>query len=158
MQFSTSFIGLVAAAVAANAASVTFKTLDGITRQIIWTPSPGSPEIAPVTVSSAEDTVVTVPDHYQGNFYAVAEGAENVPGMLGEVLFGGWMGFTYFDVSAIVDPNDKNGVKQMWPASTNTPLSGCENFPCDNAYYLPDDVQTKVTQEVDLITTLGGSA
>jgi hypothetical protein len=34
-------------------------------------------------------------------------------------------------------------------------MSGCEEFPCDNAYYLPDDVQTKTTSEDHLITTLG---
>ena len=158
MHFATSFFGLAAAASAVNAAAVTFKTLDDVTRQIIFTPSPGSPEIESVTVSSAQDTTVQFPDHYEGNFYAVTEGSEDKPGMLGELLFGGWMGFTYFDVSAIVDPNDKNGVKQMWPANTKEPMSGCESFPCNNAYYLPDDVQTKVTHEDHIITTLGGSA
>jgi hypothetical protein len=158
MHFATSFFGLVASAAAVSAASVTFKTLDDVTRKIIFTPSPGSPEIESVTVSNADDTVVKFPDHYEGNFFAVAEGDEETPGMLGELLFGGWMGFTYFDVSAIVNPNDKNGVKEMWPANTKEPKSGCENFPCNNAYYLPDDIQTKVTHETDIITTLGGSS
>ncbi|KAK0383604.1 hypothetical protein NLU13_9515 [Sarocladium strictum] len=158
MHFATSFFGLAAAAIAVNAASVTFKTLDDVTRKIVFTPSPGSPQIEPVTVNNAQDTTVQFPDHYQGNFYAVAEGANDQPGMLGELLFGGWMGFTYFDVSAIVDPNDKNGVKLMYPAEAQQPTSGCESFPCNNAYYLPDDVQTKVTPETHIITTLGGSA
>jgi hypothetical protein len=158
MQFTTSMMALVGSAALASAASVTFKTLDDLTRTVYFTPSAGHPAMEPVTVSSAEDTVVTFPDVYVGNYHAVVEGQANVDGMLGEVNFGGWNGMTYFDVSAIVNPGDKNNVKKMWPKGSQEPVSGCDVFPCNNAYYLPDDVQTKVTHEVDLITTLGGSA
>ncbi|CAF3467515.1 unnamed protein product [Fusarium graminearum] len=152
MKFATAFIGLVASATYAAAATVTFKTLDDKERTIIFTPDPGFSGPESVTVGGGKDVTVTFPDKYIGNFYA-----EDKPGMLGEVTFGGWNGKTYFDVSAIVDPNDKDNVKQMWPASSNTPMSGCETFPCDNCYWLPDDIQTKVTEEVDLITTLGSA-
>lgn len=77
--------------------------------------------------------------------------------MLGEVCFNSWGGISFFDVSAIVNPNDKNNVKQLWPASAATPVSGCTTFPCNDAYYLPDDIQTKGTNEDDLVCTLGGS-
>ncbi|KAF4452514.1 hypothetical protein F53441_4626 [Fusarium austroafricanum] len=158
MKFSAAFIGLVASATYAAAASVTFVTLDDKERTIIFTPDPGYKGPESVTVSKAKDVTVTFPDKYIGNFYAVQKGAENKPGMLGEVTFGGYGGKTYFDVSAIVQPNDKDNVKQMWPKSAATPMSGCETFPCNNCYWLSDDVQTKVTEEVHLITTLGNGA
>lgn len=159
MQFSTALLALAATASSVAAGKVTFWTLDDKVRTIHFTPSPGSPEIDSVTVSNKEKTTVDFPDDYIGNYYAVKKGDKNVPGMLGEVKFGGWEGKTYFDVSAIVDANDHDNVKQMWPASSLSPMSGCEVFPCDNVYWLSDDVQTKVTEETHLITTLGsGSA
>ncbi|KAJ6787446.1 hypothetical protein PWT90_09822 [Aphanocladium album] len=155
MQFTKTLIGLVASAVAVNAASVKFWTLDNLERTVYFTPSPGSPEIEPVTVSNKENTTVQFPDVYRGNFYAVTKGQENKPGMLGEVAFGAWGGMTFFDVSAIVTPDDHNNVKQMWPEGETGPMSGCDKFPCDNAYWVWDDVQTKATHSVDIVTTLG---
>lgn len=155
MHFATSAMALVASAAAVSAASVTFWTLDDVTRTVYFTPSSGSSQLQSVTVNNQQKTVVQFPDTWIGNFYAVQSGAANVPGMLGEVNFNAWNGLTYFDVSAIVDPSDHNNVKQMWPASGQTPMSGCETFPCNNCYWLPDDVQTKATKETDIITTLG---
>jgi hypothetical protein len=158
MHFSNSIIGLVASAAATSAASVTFWTLDDIQRTIVFTPSPGSPEMPSVTVSNKENTTVDFADQYIGNFYAVQEGKDDKPGMLGEVNFGAYGGMTFFDVSAIVDPNDHNNVKQMWPKDSMTPMSGCEVFPCNNAYWVWDDVQTKVTHDTELMTTLGSGS
>ncbi|KAH7120050.1 hypothetical protein B0J13DRAFT_568017, partial [Dactylonectria estremocensis] len=94
---------------------------------------------SPVTVSSDANTTVTFPSEYSGNFYAVKQGASQEVGMLGEVMFNGWMGLTYFDVSAIVNPGDRDNVKQMWPAKSLVPVSGCQVFPCDNVYYKAND-------------------
>lgn len=164
MLFAKTLMALAATAASVSAGTVTFWTLDNVERTIYFTPNKGDPsgsfaEIPSVVVSNAEKTVVTFPEPWIGNYYAVKKGEKNVPGMLGEVNFGGWMGKTYFDVSAIIDPNDHDNVKQMWPVKSRVPMSGCEVFPCDNAYWVWDDVQTKVTDETDLITTLGaGSA
>jgi hypothetical protein len=155
MHFTASVLALAGSAAVASANSVTFWTLDDVQRTIYFTSNENAFPIDPVVVSSAEQTTVQFPDEYVGNFYAVADGADNKPGMLGEVKFSGWESKTYFDVSAIIDPNDQNGVKQMYPADSHFPMSGCVVFPCDNAYYLPDDVQTKVTTENHIITTLG---
>jgi len=155
MHFTASVLALAGSAALSNAASITFWTLDDVQRTIYFTSNENSHIMDPVTVSNAEQTTVQFPDEYVGNFYAVADGQENKPGMLGEVKFSGWGGSTYFDVSAIIDPNDKTNVKQMYPADSQSPMSGCEVFPCNNAYYLPDDIQTKVTEENHLITTLG---
>ncbi|KAM0559788.1 hypothetical protein ACHAPJ_004312 [Fusarium lateritium] len=158
MKFSTAFFGLVASAAYAAAGTVTFVTLDDKERTIVFTPDPGYEGPESVTVSSAKEVTVEFPDEYIGNFYAVQKGAKDTPGMLGEVTFGGYLGKTYFDVSAIVNPNDKDNVKQMWPKSSHSPMSGCEVFPCNNCYWAADDVQTKVTEELHLITTLGSGA
>ncbi|RSL69510.1 hypothetical protein CEP54_002339 [Fusarium duplospermum] len=159
MKFATAIMAFVASATYAAAAQVTFKTLDNKVRTVYFTSDPGYPNIDPVVVSNKEDTTVQFPDKYIGNYWAVIEGGKNTgTGMLGEVTFGGWMGKTYFDVSAIVVPGDKNNVKQMYPAKSMTPDSGCEEFPCNNAYYEPNDEQTKVTDETHLITTLGAGS
>ncbi|KJZ75020.1 hypothetical protein HIM_05506 [Hirsutella minnesotensis 3608] len=155
MQFTSSIMALSAFVAASQAASVTFWTLDNAQRTIYFVPNPGSPDMSPQVVGNHENTTVNFADNWVGNFYAVPDGQDNKPGMLGEVQFSGWLGKTYFDVSAIVDGNDHNNVKQMWPKNGQKPMSGCEVFPCNNCYWLSDDHQTKVTDETDLMTTLG---
>ncbi|PNY26912.1 Uncharacterized protein TCAP_03162 [Tolypocladium capitatum] len=158
MHFATSALAFVASAVAVKAATVTFWTLDDAQRTVHFTGNPGCAQIDPVTVNGEKNTTVEFPDRWVGNFYAVQDGQANTPGMLGEVNFSGWNGLTYFDVSAIVNPNDHDNVKQMWPKGSLNPMSGCDVFPCNNAYWLPDDVQTKTTNECDIITTLGSGS
>lgn len=158
MHFISSILALAGSATLAHAGTVTFWTLDDVQRTIYFTSNENAYPMDPVVVNNSEQTTVTFHDDFVGNFYAVTDGSENVPGMLGEVKFSGWGGKTFFDVSAIIDPNDHSGVKQMYPADSQWPMSGCVVFPCDNAYYLPDDVQTKVTEESHIITTLGDGA
>ncbi|KAG5913306.1 hypothetical protein E4U42_001295 [Claviceps africana] len=156
MRFSLSALALLASAAAVSASSVTFWTLDNVTRTVHFTPSEGFNQVNSVTVNSKKKTKVTFPtDKWKGNFYAIQKGQPNKPGMLGEVNTLDWNGFSYFDVSAIVRPDDHNNVKQMWPIESKWPMSGCEVWPCDNAYWLWDDVQTKVTTETDFMVTLG---
>lgn len=158
MQFSTLLSLFGSAALVAATNTVTFLSLDDDDRTVYFTPSAGFEEIESVQVSAGDKVTTEIPTGWIGNWHSITTGKENQPGMLGEVAFQGWNGLTYFDVSAIVDPNDHNGVKEMYPANSQAPTSGCEQFPCDNAYYLWDDVQTKVTGETDLICTLGNGA
>lgn len=161
MQFSISTVAAAAAVlfsgVAAATNTVTFKSLDDTSRTIIFTPSSGYSSIDSVTVSGGASVDVTIPDSWIGNWYSRSDGAANTDGMLGEVSFQGWNGITYFDVSAIVNASDFDGVHEMYPVSASTPVSGCATFPCDNAYYMPDDVQTKTTTETSLVCTLGAN-
>ncbi|ERT01757.1 DNAse1 protein [Sporothrix schenckii 1099-18] len=151
-------MALAATAQATN--TLTFVSTDNIARTIYITPSVGVEGMDPVTVAPGATVPVNFAEGFIGNAYAVQEGKENVPGMLAEVNFQGWGGSTYFDVSAIVNSADTDNIMMMYPADApNTPTSGCNPFPCNNAYYLPDDVQTKVTDQTNLIVTLGsGSA
>ncbi|KAI0205188.1 hypothetical protein F4808DRAFT_276651 [Astrocystis sublimbata] len=159
MRFSQQLTAL-AAATLASANSITFVNQDATQRTLIFTPNAGLPQIEPVVVAGNDQTKVDFPEGWIGNAYSVSDGAPNVPGMLAEVTFQGWGGLTYFDVSAIVNPNDHDGVKEMFPTVEQdllqkVTLSGCSIFPCDKAYYHPDDIQTVTTLESDITCTLG---
>ncbi len=148
------------AATMVSANTLTFINQDSTKRTIVITPSAGHEQISSVEIEGLGQAEVSFPQGWIGNAYSVSEGEANNPGMLAEVTFQGWNDLTYFDVSAIVEPNDINGVKLMYPASqatqsTKSTFSGCEAFPCDTAYYHPDDIQTVTTTEVDLYVTLG---
>ncbi|KAI5867250.1 hypothetical protein GGS23DRAFT_592583 [Durotheca rogersii] len=163
MPSFTQVAAFVAAAVSlVSANSMTFINQDGTTRRIVFTPDYGHAAIDSITLPGNAQARAEFPTGWIGNAYSVSEGKEDVPGMLAEVAYQGWDGLTYFDVSAIVNAADHDGVKQMFPASQlsvepKTVFSGCLVFPCGTAYYLPDDIQTVTTPETDIIVTLGSS-
>ena len=155
MQFIT-LATLASAALVSATNTVKFVSLDDVDRTIYWTGNSGMAAIEETVVKAGENVTVEVPNAWIGNFYSVSDGAENKPGMLGEVAFNSWNDLTYFDVSAIVNSEDVNGVQELYPANDPwTPVSGCSTWPCPNAYYVWDDVQTKSTSDSDLVCTLG---
>jgi len=141
----------------AGANSVEYVNQDPTTRTIYFTQQEGLASIDPAVIAGLTNYTVEFPVGWIGNFFSVSEGADVVPGMLGELRWDGWDGINWFDVSAIVNPDDINGVKTISPKYAGSPYSGCENYEggCDNAYYAPDDIQTKSTTEKDLVCTLG---
>jgi hypothetical protein len=151
MQFST----LLLFATSALAGSVHFINQDGTERTIYFTQNLGLPSIPALTIPGYETANQAFPEGWIGNWYSVSKGKNNIPGMLGEVRFDGFAGATYFDVSAIVNPDDHEGVKEIFPLNSNSPVSGCQTFPCANAYNKWDDVQTQATQSGDLVCLLG---
>lgn len=156
MQFTTSILAAAAAlATVASAGTVHFINQDSTTRTLIFTPTAGFDAIDSLTVSGDSTASQSFPAGWIGNWYSVSDGADNASGMLGEVCFDSWGGLTYFDVSAIVNPDDTNGVKELFPLSTGTPVSGCQTFPCDNAYNQPDDIQTQTTDSNELVCLIG---
>ncbi|KAI1178507.1 hypothetical protein F4777DRAFT_100170 [Nemania sp. FL0916] len=161
MRFSKQVIAIIgAAAKLASANSITFVNQDATQRTIVFTPNAGLEQIDSVVVNGLDQTKVDFPQGWIGNAYSVSEGAAQVPGMLAEVTFQGWNGLTYYDVSAIVNPTDNEGIKEMYPASQKDAkqkesVSGCAIFPCPTVYYHPDDIQTVTTTEEDFICTLG---
>ncbi|KAK8030873.1 hypothetical protein PG990_000607 [Apiospora arundinis] len=165
MQFTAKLAALVAAAASLASATntITFKNQDSTPKTVIFTANAGFAPVNTVKVEDKGETTVTIPDGWQGNYFSIAEGSPINPGMLGEVAFQGWNDLTYFDVSAIVDATDVDGVKEIYPASqanakVRVAFSGCKTFPCNTAYYHPDDIQTVSTKETHLITTLGGGS
>jgi len=158
MQFtSTLVLAATALASVVSAANVVhFHNQDSTTRTIYFTHNPGMEDIPNLTISGLNTIKnVTFPTGWTGNWYSVSKGKANVPGMLGEVMFDGFAGATYFDISAIVNPDDAEGVKILKPLSSDSPLSGCQTFPCSNAYNLPDDIATLSTPDSELICLLG---
>jgi len=88
--------------------------------------------------------------------FSINDGDAIIPGMLAEFTFNAWQGITFFDVSAIVDPNDHHGVKEIFPKNANTPMSGCQAFPCDNCYNVwNDDWATLSSLEADYVVLIG---
>lgn len=149
MFFSKAFAAVVIAATAVTANTVTFQNLDAVAKTIYFT---GNENMKPVGSSSITlaphgKTTWTAGQGWIGNFYSVNAGAANIPGMLGEVNFAD-ANVVWYDVSAIVDPNDNAGVKKLW-AGNGDPVSGCDSYKsrCNNAYNLPDDIQTKSTRQ-----------
>lgn len=158
MQFASTLLVAASALVASVSAAnvVHFHNQDSTSRTIYFFHNPGMADIESLSISGLNTIEsVTFPDTWTGNFYSVSDGAANVTGMLGEVMFGGYAGATYFDVSAIVNPLDAAGVKILKPMSSDTPLSGCQAFPCSNAYNQPDDIATLATDDTELICLLG---
>jgi hypothetical protein len=160
MFFATFATLAMTAASMVSANSMTFINQDSKQRLLVVTPNAGHAAIDSVTVAGHDEATIEFPQGWIGNIYSVTDGNENNPGMLAEVAYQGAYDLTYFDVSAIVDPNDHDGVKEMYPQGQadldeKTKYSGCKVFPCNTAYYLPDDVQTVTTPDVDIICTLG---
>ncbi|CAL3964163.1 hypothetical protein PZA11_001589 [Diplocarpon coronariae] len=151
MQF---FSPLLAAGVAA-AGTVHFVNQDSTQRTIYFNPNSGLEALPELVVPGSETANQTFPAGWIGNWYSVSDGAENVPGMLGEVAFDGYAGASYFDVSAIVNPADNDGVKMIFPLHASDPVSGCQSFPCANAYNKWDDVATLSTDGSELVCLLG---
>lgn len=154
MQFTTFFLAALSATTSL-AASVHFINQDSTTRTIYFTQNAGLESIPKLEIKGLQTANQTFPTGWIGNWYSVSQGAENVPGMLGEVSFNGWAGATYFDVSAIVNPNDNVGVKEIFPLHSNTPVSGCQTFPCANAYNKWNDVATLSSESDELVCLIG---
>ncbi|KAK2626597.1 hypothetical protein QTJ16_003772 [Diplocarpon rosae] len=156
MQFVLTLVAAAAAlASVAGAGTVHFVNQDSTQRTIHFGPSVGMDAIPELVVPGAGTANQTFPVGWIGNWYSVSHGAENVPGMLGEVTFDGFAGASYFDVSAIVNPNDQDGVKMIFPLHASHPVSGCQTFPCDNAYNKWDDIATLSTDGSELVCLLG---
>lgn len=137
---------------------IQFVQQDSKTRTVYFTPSTGHAQIPALTVGAYAVYNQTFPQSWIGNWYAVEAGAANIPGMLGEIAWNAWGDNTFFDISAIVNPSDNSNVKIMYPKSSKKPLSGCQTFPCSNAYNLPDDIQTMSTKETTIVCLMGNKA
>ncbi|OBT39202.1 hypothetical protein VE00_10166 [Pseudogymnoascus sp. WSF 3629] len=148
-----SVLGLVAAN------TVKFINHDDVWKTIIFTTSyPGGGEdLERIALEPFGTFTQDFPNSWIGNWYSVSEGFDDIPGILGEVAFQGFQGYTYFDASTIVNNVDFVGVKELWPLISESPVSGCASYDdfCENAYNYWDDVQTQVTDELDLTCTVG---
>ncbi|KAK3403307.1 hypothetical protein B0T20DRAFT_330098, partial [Sordaria brevicollis] len=116
-------------------------------------------DIKPFNVTGFAHYAINIPLGWEGNFYATAAGNTDRTGMLAEIAWQGFEKGQYFDVSAIENPGDHVGVKQLWPADDKkAEVSGCISYPCPHVYYHPDDLQTKrATWDTNFWCTLGNA-
>jgi hypothetical protein len=164
MMFSLkTIVSFAFAASLASANSVTFVNQDATQRTLVFTADIAHEKLDDVTIPSFQEVTVNFPGSWIGNVFSVSEGAPRVTGMLAEFVFQGFEGKTFYDVSAIVNPYDHHGIKELYPASQKgleekENVSGCDVFPCNSVYYNPDDEQTHASEETDFICTLGTSS
>jgi hypothetical protein len=149
------FAASALASLAAAQNALHFVNQDSTQRTIVFTAQEGLEEIPNLVIDGLATANQTMPVNWIGNLFSVSEGAPFVPGMLAEFRFNGFAGATYFDVSAIVNPDDTQGVKMVFPMNSNTPVSGCQTFPCANAYNTWDDVATLSTDDSELVVLIG---
>lgn len=168
MQFTTIFSAALALATLTSAVNNTvyFRNQDNTTRTIVFT-SEADLGLAPMdnlVIPGHQNATQEFPEGFIGNWFSVSEGAEMVPGMLGEVRFQGYMGMTFYDISSIVNDQDTDGVKMLYPAgmdpyNATTPTSGCNSVvgKCLTQYNAPDDIATMATDGTHLVCLLGNN-
>jgi len=160
MQFINTIL-FAATALASMATAqniVKFVNQDNIPKTIVFTANAGLAPIAPVTLAGNAVIEQPIPNGWIGNWYTYNKGADNKPGMLGEVNFQGWNGLTYFDVSGIVHPHDGQGVKMLYPTENPDNNSGCQHAGdayCDNMYNRPNDIATKTSPRTHFTCLVG---
>lgn len=154
MQFNTLLLAASALATLAAAATntVEFINQDSTSRTVYFT---GTNYVPALSVPGNSAANATFTNSWIGNWYSVSAGAENKTGMLGEVTWQGYGGANYFDVSSIVNSDDFEGVKQIFPKDAKTPVSGCQTDSCASQYNKWDDVATLSTFETTLVCLIG---
>lgn len=166
MQFiNTILLAATALASFAAANTVDFVNQDNTIRHIVFTSQEdtGAAKIPDLIVPGLGTVSQTFPTGWIGNWFSYNDGQFHELGMLGEVRFDGWNGIVFFDVSAIVNSTDTEGVKMLYPKGlspsfSSTPVSGCQTEVCTNRYNNWDDVATKATTITDLVCLLGNLA
>jgi len=170
MQFiNTILLAATALASMASAAQnfVMFVNQDTTTtKHIVFTANAGLPPVDTLVLRPGETTTQNFPDSWIGNFYSYDQGSANVPGMLGEVRFNGYVGDTYYDISSIVNPDDNKGIKILYPFKDHATMklsqldkspvvSGCETSGCKNQYNSPNEQKTLSTSDPGLVCLVG---
>ena len=167
MQFINTilFAATALASLASAHNTVDFINQDNTIRHIVFTSQEdtGAAKIQDLIVPGLGTASQTFPTGWIGNWFSYNEGQKHDLGMLGEVRFDGWDGLVFFDVSAIVNASDNDGVKVLYPkglnpAHSSTPVSGCQTPICANRYNNWDDVATKATKITDLVCLIGNLA
>lgn len=147
--------------VAAN--SVTFLTIDDRWREVCWYPQdasegvPGYSHVAGTVLPPHSSIKVGLEEGWSGQFHTIYanQGRCEARTIVAEVKFQGAFGHTYYAISAIDNCCDNSGLHFFLPMNSWVPVSGCRTFPCDGSYNRPGDIQTKVTDDRDMIVVVG---
>ena len=155
MQFSNTFIFAAFAAFVAAQNSAQFVNQDATVRHVVFTPSEGNAQIDDITVAGNTNVTQQFPQGWTGNAYSYNDGETNVPGILAEFAFNGYGTSSFYDISAIVNPQATDGIIMMYPTQAKTPVSGCVTVSCTNQYNQPDDIATMASPDSDFTVILG---
>ncbi|KAG9243927.1 hypothetical protein BJ878DRAFT_97098 [Calycina marina] len=164
MFVNTVFFAAAALASLVSATNtVEFVNQDDTIRHIVFTGQSGMSELADITIEGKGTATQSFSTGWIGNWYSYNDGQYSDFGMLGEVRFDGSDGLVYFDVSALINSTDTEGVKMMYPndqnpSASSSTVSGCQTSPCENQYNEWDDVATKATNNSDLVCLIGNVA
>ncbi|CZR56242.1 uncharacterized protein PAC_06130 [Phialocephala subalpina] len=159
------FLGLFTL-VSAN--TIKFQNLDSQPREICWYPPQGYPAIHSSVIKPFDSITVGLSGRQDDTFISGigyqfhpinAGGGEAAcvqPTIVGEITFQGYQGNTYYDISAVDNCCQNNGIHYFYPHNdASAPHSGCFNFPCGGVYIKPGDPQTKITTwDTDMIVLL----
>jgi len=142
------------------------------TKNIVFTANAGLESIPTLVLAPGSTVSQAIPEAWIGNFYSYNDGSPDVPGYLGEVAFDTWEANTFYDVSAIVNPSDTEGIKALYPLAdafslgvsdlvasvkTATGVSGCNTSGgfCKDQYNAPDDIATQSTTGSTFVCLVG---
>ncbi|CAG8971083.1 hypothetical protein HYALB_00009683 [Hymenoscyphus albidus] len=157
MQYLNIIAAMATIASIASANSIIFVSRYTTDRTVCWYSAPGSAIIPQIAVPRKGTVYVPIPEGWEGAWQTSKSATDCGPvDIRGEVKFNGFEDKSWYDVSAIDNLTNNEGVYWLYPQSGNGVHSGCEKFPCDTSYNRPDDKQTQVTDEKDLICEIGG--
>ncbi|KAF7954639.1 hypothetical protein EAE96_005758 [Botrytis aclada] len=146
-------------AVVSGRNTIHFKALDNVPRIISFTSHPECADIEEIHHRGGEDFMIEMPPYWAGTVMArLYGGVHPINRAIAEFKWQGFEGKTHYDASAVDNHTDNTGVHWVYPAGLGhipEARSGCTVFPCDNAYLLWDDVQTRVTYQTDMVVEIG---
>ncbi|TGO38389.1 hypothetical protein BHYA_0076g00400 [Botrytis hyacinthi] len=139
--------------------TIEFIAYDNEDRIISFTSHVQCEDIEDIHHKGGENFTIEIPLNWGGTVMAKKYGAVHpIHRIQAEFQWQGFEGKTHYDASAITNHTDNSGIRFIYPAGQGNVYearSGCTVYPCDNAYLQPDDVQTKVTRQTDMVIEIG---
>ncbi|TGO51512.1 hypothetical protein BOTNAR_0353g00040 [Botryotinia narcissicola] len=139
--------------------TIEFVACDNEDRIISFTSHVQCEDIEDIHHKGGENFTIEIPLNWGGTVMAKKHGAVHpIHRIQAEFQWQGFEGKTHYDASAITNQTDNSGIRFVYPAGQGDVYearSGCTVYPCDNAYLQPDDVQTKVTRQTDMLIEIG---
>ncbi|CCD47883.1 hypothetical protein ACHAPC_008201 [Botrytis cinerea] len=139
--------------------TIHFISMDNIDRILSFTSHPECEDIADIHHKGGESFIMEMPYGWGGTVMAKQyDSVVPVFRVQAEIQWQKFEGKTYYDASAITNNTDNSGIRFVYPAgqgNVHSARSGCTVYPCDTAYLKSDDVQTRVTEQTDMVVEIG---
>ncbi|KAF5873226.1 putative dnase1 protein [Botrytis fragariae] len=139
--------------------TIHFISFDDVDRIIAFTSHAHCEDIEDIHHKGGENFTIEMPQNWGGTVMAKKyDAVVPIHRVQAEIQWQGFEGKTHYDASAITNHTDNSGIRFIYPAGQGDVYetrSGCTVYPCDNAYLQPDDEQTKVTYQTDMVIEIG---